>query len=42
MLQPGKYLHVKTMQYLFDTPIPLPWLVADLLTIIITVLVVSM
>lgn len=28
------------MQYLFDTPIPVPWLLADLLTIAITVLVV--
>lgn len=27
------------MQYLFDTPIPLPWLLADLLTLAITVLV---
>jgi hypothetical protein len=27
------------MQYLFDTPIPVPWLLADLLTLAITVLV---
>ena len=27
------------MQYLFDTPIPIPWLLADLLTLAITVLV---
>ena len=28
------------MQYLFDTPIPAPWLLADLLTLLVTVLVV--
>ncbi len=28
------------MQYLFDTPIPIPWLMADLLTLAITLLVV--
>ena len=27
------------MQYLFATPIPIPWLLADLLTLAITVLV---
>ena len=28
------------MEYLFDTPIPGPWLLADLLTLLVTVLVV--
>jgi hypothetical protein len=28
------------MQYLFDTPIPIPWLLADLLTLAVTVLVI--
>lgn len=28
------------MQYLFDTPIPIPWLLADLLTLLVTLLVV--
>ena len=28
------------MQYLFDTTIPLPWLLADLLTLAVTVLVI--
>ncbi len=37
---PATFPIVWTMQYLFDTPIPLPWLLADLLTISITVLVV--
>jgi hypothetical protein len=27
------------MQYLFDTPIPIPWLLADLLTLLVTVIV---
>jgi hypothetical protein len=28
------------MQYLFDTPIPIPWLLADLFTLLVTLLVV--
>lgn len=28
------------MQYLFDTPIPIPWLLADILTLLVTLLVV--
>ena len=28
------------MKYLFDTPIPIPWLLADLLTLLVTLLVV--
>lgn len=28
------------MPYLFDTPIPIPWLLADLLTLLVTLLVV--